>query len=340
MTVIPGFRKISALEKQIDHMNREISEASEIVSAIKTGQQFRADRVSQASGLNGALLELWKLHSEIQIRERENDWADDGILRLEEIFKSALNSWEAIIDNALAYLVRHTRANQAAVFTLNEDAAEGPVLELTNAYAYGKKKYVTMAIDAEAGLVGECFLEGNPIYMEKVPEHYVKITSGLGEATPRTLILVPLIINGRKMGVAELAYFKTLEKFEIKFLERAANVFAAFIGDMKEKEKMKKLLIAAETASSQLRERESQLQHHMNEMQVMQEKLAAQNTMLEKTNRDLEAKRAEMERMKREEAELLDSKLRANDAIHETIVNRLKKKIQMLMEENQLVTNN
>lgn len=333
---LTGISRHATLERQIALLKNEISGALDISNAIRHGKKFDNTIEGQFDApLTKTLAELWKFHSEINDREDVYKWANEGVLGLTEIFKSSSAQFDSNLDTALSYLVRHIGANQAALFVLNDDDAETPFLELKSAYAYGKKKHITVSIEPGSGLIGECFLEGMPIHLKKVPSDYVKITSGLGEATPSSLILVPLVLHDKKVGVIEMAYFKSLEQSEIQFLERAANTFASYVIEIREKERMRRLLVAAENATARLQESEAVSQRHMKELQDMQEKMAMQNELLERSNQSLELKQVELQQMKEQEAEMLESKLKANEAIHEAIISRLKKRVQELMEENQ-----
>ena len=94
---------------------------------------------------------------------------------------------------------------------------------MTACYAYDRKKFTDKRIEWGDGLIGTCAQEKGTIHLTNLPDNYVSITSGLGKATPKSLLIVPLIINEQVHGVIELASFNTFEKFEVDFVEKSCR---------------------------------------------------------------------------------------------------------------------
>ncbi len=52
------------------------------------------------------------------------------------------------------------------------------------------------------GLVGQCALEKRMLSVDELPADYVRIRSGIGQACPRSLLVVPVLFEGEAKGVA------------------------------------------------------------------------------------------------------------------------------------------
>jgi GAF domain-containing protein len=102
-------------------------------------------------------------------------------------------------------------------------------IELVACYAYDRKKYVHKTIQLGEGLVGQAVQEADTIYLTDVPANYVQITSGLGQATPTALLIVPLKLNDTVLGVIELAFFQPLETYQITLVEKLAENMASAV---------------------------------------------------------------------------------------------------------------
>jgi len=101
------------------------------------------------------------------------------------------------------------------------------------AFAFDRKKYIDQTFQLGEGLVGTCAIEKQKIYLTEVPENYLQITSGLGDAKPRCLLLIPLSLENEVLGVLEIASLKILQEHEIVFVETIAESIASAISDVR-----------------------------------------------------------------------------------------------------------
>ncbi|NJO68436.1 MAG: GAF domain-containing protein, partial [Bacteroidetes bacterium] len=88
--------------------------------------------------------------------------------------------------------MKYLNANQGGVFSYIDDIPGDEHLELVSAIAFDRKKYINKRVEIGEGLVGTCAQERLTIFMTDIPEDYITITSGLGDAIPRSLLIVPL----------------------------------------------------------------------------------------------------------------------------------------------------
>ena len=84
-------------------------------------------------------------------------------------------------------------------------------LRLTSTYAYRERKGLHNAFRVGEGLVGQCAYEKDRILITDVPDDYIRIGSGLGEAIPMSIVVLPVIFEGEVKAVIELASFHTLQ---------------------------------------------------------------------------------------------------------------------------------
>jgi PAS domain S-box-containing protein len=181
--------------------------------------------------------------------------------------------------------------NQGAFFEITDDQKS---LRLLSSYAYEKRKYndSELIIDLNCGLLGQSVLERDIIYMTDVPKSYVKITSGLGEATPRSISIVPLFYRDQPFGVIELASFNTLEEHQKSFLKQASEIIASELANTQVQIQTKHLLEKAQEQANQLSSQEEELRQSMEEMTSTHEEMRRSAIALEEKLEEIELERA------------------------------------------------
>src|SRR5207248_2963337 len=103
---------------------------------------------------------------------------------------------------------------------LDETEDHDPYLKLLASYAYRNRKKITHKFDLGQGLVGQAALEKKRILLASAPADYVQITSGLGQAAPNNIIVLPVLFEGRVKAVMELSSFEQFSPTHQAFLDQ------------------------------------------------------------------------------------------------------------------------
>lgn len=129
-------------------------------------------------------------------------------------------------EQALACFVRELGAAGAAVYQLSQEPGGAGLYSLAT-YAADLRRLQQRHIGLDEGVVGACAARGKPIELQPVPEGYFQLQSGLGQGAPRCLLVLPLKLQTRLVGVLELALHRLPGAEERELLERMLPVFAA-----------------------------------------------------------------------------------------------------------------
>ncbi len=329
-------RTLYHLQQQLQQKDQELLMVSHYLQSLAKGKVL--DPSSRKPGpLSDICYQLNETITKRNEQEEQAAWESLGNDQLVELIKRCSHNKDLdyMCNESIAFLVKYMKANQGGIFLYNNNDPADEHFALNGLYAYDKRKFYDKRIECRHGLVWECFMEGSPIVLTSVPKNYIKITSGLGEATPAYLILIPLISSDNKIGVIELASFIPFEKYEVNFLCEVAESIASMIFKKTDEEKRSKLLANSQELSSQLEEKERVLQQNIEELQATQEELSRQLTALELSKVELERKHAELELQKKHDAELLASQLENQASIHQMVVDRLTRKIRSLEQINE-----
>ena len=265
-------RTIANIEKDFVQQEqiRLFEKNKKIADEIAGGNLNATDEGVQAEDELGISLEnMRKNLLEASMREQKERYVNQGIAKINDILRG--DNIDQVYDGLIKEMVKYNEANQGALFLVEDNHDSEKVLELRSIYAYSRKKYQSKTIAIGEGLLGQAYLEKELIHLTEVPQNYINITSGLGEARPRCIVVVPLISNEEVVGVIELASFKLMEDFQLTFIRRAAEIIAASFVSIKVNERTKILLEDSQRMSQSMIQTEEEMRQNMEEMEATRE---------------------------------------------------------------------
>lgn len=256
------------LSSQLDLVNENISFAE----SISSGEYNLSREIAEHDALGNALGKMQFGLKEARERETEEKFINQGLAFVNEILRKYQANEDELCNNLLSNLVKYLKINQGAIFLLDENQ-ETPHLKLAACYAYDRKKYIDKQIAIGQGLVGQCYLERDAIYMTDIPQGYTYITSGLGDATASSLLLVPLMYNEKVVGVIELASLHTMDEITRNFVTKIAENIAASLISTQSNVQTKVLLEKAQEQADLMAAQEEEMRQNMEEIQATQEQM-------------------------------------------------------------------
>ena len=206
-----------------------------------------------------------------RIEEEQRTWVTNGLAQFAEILRRNNDNMEELAFNIIRYQVNYMKINQCGFFLLNSNSNGEQYFELLSFIAYDRKKFTDKIIPWGEGLIGRCGLERETIYMTDVPDNYLKVTSGLGESNPRSVLIVPLKANDEIFGVIEMASFQAFHEYEIGFVEKIAESIALTISTVRTNIQTAKLLRETQIQAEKMLQQEEELRQNLEEMQATQE---------------------------------------------------------------------
>ncbi len=264
-----GVSTILKMNDQLDVVERN----KKFAESMASGDLECDVEVDTHDGLGSALLEMRDNLRIASEKEAEEKFATRGLAEVSDILRQTNTTKEEIADRVLSYLVNYMGANQGGIYMAEENEEGNTHLELVAAYAYSKKKYREHKLKPGETLVGQAFIEQETTYLTNIPQDYVYITSGLGEATPGHLVVSPLKVNEKIEGVIEMASFEPLQQYKINFIERVGEIIATTFASTKVTEQTRLLLEQSRQREEMLRMQEEEMRQNNEEMQATQEEM-------------------------------------------------------------------
>jgi len=259
----------------IESLTATVANATQFVREIEKGNlDVSLEDNGTASELNTSLISMRDQMKRFSLAEQERSWVNEGLARFVEILRSRNNdTLKRLSDSILQSLITYMKANQGALFLLNDDDPNNTFLEMSACYAYDRKKFAEKKFELGEGLIGQAVLEKETQYMTEVPKDFIKITSGLGEALPRNILVVPLKLDDKVYGVVEIASFNLIKPYQIDFVEKLGESIASTIAGVRATDRTKILLGETQFQAEQMRAQEEEMRQNMEELSSTQEEM-------------------------------------------------------------------
>ncbi|PLX16078.1 MAG: histidine kinase [Salinivirgaceae bacterium] len=277
-----------ALNEYIEGMKR----TSNFSLAIGKGDyETDYEPLSEDDALGNSLLnmrdDLKKASKEEERRKREDEvrnWSAQGIAKFSDILRQNNDDIQKLSYNIVDNLINYVDAIQGAIYILsNNDDSNEQYFDMTAAVAYGREKMVDRKIEMEEGLIGRVAFEKETVYLKEIPDNYVRITSGLGDANPNVLLLTPLKLNNEIFGVLEIVSFNEFDKHQIEFVEKVGENIASTISSVRINQRTAKLLEESRQKGEELASQEEEMRQNMEELQATQEESTRREAEMQDT---------------------------------------------------------
>jgi len=266
---------------ELEHQLRNIDNNIRFADEIANGNLDSQIAMDENDMLGRSLLQMRRNLVEANRREHQDKYITHGVANIGEILRKNSDNVDKLADELICEIVKYTNSNQGGIFLLQTEENEDQHLRLASCYAYDRKKFIDKKIGIGESLVGQCFLEKDIILLTQVPKDYVKITSGLGLATPACVLLIPIMANDQVTGVIELASFENYDESAMEFLRKASEAIATSIISAQTTEHIKMLLNDSQQRAEELRAQEEEMRQNMEELTATQEEMARKSAETE-----------------------------------------------------------
>ncbi len=217
---------------------------------------------------------------------------------------------QEIAHAVLNHLVPALRAHVGLLYT-----ADAQGLTLKASYALVRRKNLATHFRLGESLVGQAALERQQILLEKIPEDYLSVSSGMGESTPRQVVVTPIMHEGQLHGVLEIGTLQAFEADDLEILRLSVESIAIALATAVSRQAIGDALAAQqdqarlmEQQQEQLREVNEDLEAQAIQLSASESKLQQQQEELRRANGELEAQaqalRASEESLQAQQEEL------------------------------------
>jgi two-component system, chemotaxis family, sensor kinase CheA len=234
-----------------------------------------------------------RIEKQVKEEAEELSWLNTKIAEIATLYPEVENV-HMLASMLITKLVPMVGASYG-VFYLKEVKKSDQYLTRMSSYASGGEEQERRQFRLGEGLIGQCALLKRPIHLNQVPEDYLKIGSGLGEATPKTILILPVLFEDQVLAVIEIASFETLTPLKIKLLEEVNNNLGIKINSIINHMKVEQLLQESQALTEELQAQSEELQMQQEELRTTNEKLEEQYEASKQKNFEIQEVSAALE---------------------------------------------
>ncbi|MFB7916068.1 HAMP domain-containing protein [Streptomyces sp. NPDC056061] len=296
-----------SVNEMAGNLTRQVRAIAAVATAVTRGDlnlKIDVDAAGEIQALQDNINTMIANLRDTTATNKEQDWLKGNLARISGLMQGRrdLDDVASLIMSELTPVVS---AQHGAFFlampigetdTVGTDPDQDNAYELCmrGSYGYSAGSMPTSFRPGET-LIGTAAEEKRTIQVDNVPPGYLKISSGLGEAPPAHVIVLPVLFEGKVLGVIELASFQPFTQIQRDFLNQLAEMIATSVNTISVNTKTEKLLEQSQELAEQLRDRSKELENRQKALQASNAELEEKAELLARQNRDIEVKNTEIE---------------------------------------------
>ncbi|MFD4970639.1 HAMP domain-containing protein [Streptomyces sp. NPDC058424] len=294
-----------SVNEMAGNLTRQVRAIARVATAVTRGDlnlKIDVDASGEIQELQDYINKMIANLRDTTIANKEQDWLKGNLARISALMQGRrdLQDVASLIMSELtpvvsaqhgAFFVAMPLADDTDLGSEGDDSYE---LRMLGSYGYSLGSMPTAFRPGEA-LIGTAAEEKRTILVENAPSGYLKISSGLGEAPPAQVIVLPVLFEGTVLGVIELASFTPFTHIQKDFLNQIAEMIATSVNTISVNTKTELLLKQSQELTEQLRLRSEELEQRQKALQASNAELEEKAELLAQQNRDIEAKNSEIE---------------------------------------------
>src|SRR5205807_1637264 len=229
-------------------------------------------------------------------RNKEQDWLKTNLARFTGMLQGQ-RDLATVGRTLLSELAPLVNAQQGVIYQMESD--DSGSMMLLSAFANGPEGYLQQVKMGE-GLIGQCAMEKRRMLITDIPGHAVPIRSGLFEAVPRNVIVLPILFEDRVKAVIELATLSAFTASHLAFLEQLTASIGIVLNSIEATMQTEGLLKQSQQLATELQTQQKELQQTNEQLAQKAQQLAEQNAEVERKNQEIEQARRALEEKAKE----------------------------------------
>ena len=284
------------------NLTTQVRAIADVATAVAEGDLTRTIDV-EARGEVAALAEninrMIGTLAETAQTNNDQDWLKTSLATLTGITTGA-SELKAVTEQILQELAPMISVQHAVIYMAETKDNQPTQLVLSSTYAFKERKHLSNVFQLGEGLVGQCAIEKRRIVLTDVPGDYIQISSGLGEAAPMNIAVLPVLFENELLAVIELASFTRYSEIQIDFMEQLSEALGIGFNAISATQRNEELLEESQTLTEELQTQQEELQQSNEELEEKGRLVEDQKQDVERKNEQVEAAKTDIEEKARQ----------------------------------------
>ncbi|MGW0734991.1 HAMP domain-containing protein [Streptomyces sp. NPDC002851] len=255
-------RLTTSVNELASNLTTQVRAIAEVASAVTQGDMSRSITV-EAQGEVAELKDNINLMvSNLRETTRAKDWLESNLARMAALMQGKRDLVE-VAGLILSELTPLVNAQFGAFFLAEPGARPGEDLQFIAGYGTdqaGGGSPLPGTGTPGRGLIAQAAKEKKRILVLNAPRDYITINSGLGAALPANIVIVPILFEGKLLGVIELASLSRFSDVHLAFIDQFAHTIGVSFNTIIANSRTESLLSESQRLTAELRERSEELQ--------------------------------------------------------------------------------
>jgi HAMP domain-containing protein/CheY-like chemotaxis protein/signal transduction histidine kinase len=286
-----------------DNLTNQVRAIAEVATAVTKGDLTRSiqvearGEVAELKDNINTMIDNLRLTTD---RNTEQDWLKTNLARFTGMLQGQ-RDLATVGRMLLSELVPLVNAQQGVIYQTESqpESEELNSLVLLSAFANARDGYGREVAVGE-GLIGQCAAEKRRMLITELPHTTVPVRSGLFEAIPRNVIVLPVLFEDRVKAVIELASLSLFTASHLAFLDQLTSSIGIVLNSIEATMQTEALLKQSQQLAGELQTQQKELQQTNEQLAQKAQQLAEQNSEVERKNQEIEQARRALEEKARE----------------------------------------
>lgn len=252
--------EIGEMTNAIAAMTESISLKAEFATETGIGNYNKDFKLLSNKDILGlALIQMRDNLHRVAKEDAGRNWLNTGLAKVSELLRINNDDESQMYANIINFLSEYVEGYCGAIFVLKNENQNEACLEMVAGFAMEFNNVDRKKLKPGEGLTGQAVIQKKTIIMDNIPAGFMKISSGLGEASPKNIIIVPLIFENEVKGVVEIASPGVFTELQKEFLEKSSKNIAIAVDLISRKERTENLLVESRQLNEKLKSNEVEL---------------------------------------------------------------------------------